>query len=120
MMFLWIAMMTKNIVDTMELVKIVVELPEKKPDPWFKETKEKDPNKEDENNSYKIIGKDKDKISHFAFKWKLFALVFILLPHLLVAFFIGYAGMKFLAMTGDPGVLIMKAMALKFILSFDK
>jgi uncharacterized membrane protein (DUF485 family) len=120
MMFLWFSMMTKEIVDCLESIKIIVWLPGEKPKAWFKEKKEKDPNKEDENNSYKVIGKDKDKISHFAFKWKLFALVFILLPHLLVAFFIGYAGMKFLAMTGDPGVLIMKAMALKFILSFDK
>merc|ERR1712100_678740 len=88
MMFLWIAMMTKNLVDTMELTKIIVELPEKKPTPWFKEAKEKDPNKEDENNSYKIIGKDKDKVNHMVFKWKLFCLLFILLPHLGLQVFI--------------------------------
>lgn len=120
MMFMWLAMMIKQVVDTLELIKIIVMLPEEKPTPWDKEDKDKDPNKEDENNSYKQIGKDKDKIASMAFKWQLFCLLFILLPQLGLEIFITTAGIRFLAMTGAPGRLIMKAMALKFILSFGK
>jgi len=123
MMFLWWSMMIKEVIDCCEILKLIVQFPASKPkDPSKKkgEKKKVDPNKELENDSFKIMGKDKEKINHMAFRWKLFAIIFILLPHIGCSLFIGYVGMKFLAMTGDPGRLIMKAMGLKFILGFDK
>lgn len=121
MMFLWFSMMVKHIFDTLELVAMVATLPTLKP------KKEKDPSAvkepkvvEDPDHMADKMGKEKDKLDHMQFQWKLFALVFILLPHLALAFYMTYVGMKFLASTGDPGTLIMKAMALKFVLMFDK
>merc|ERR1719502_954343 len=122
MMFIWYSLVIKEFMDCVFLMRLVAWFPASRPkDPSKgKAEKAKDPNKELENDSFKIMGKDKDKIDHMPFRWKLFTLIFLLIPHAGCLVFVGYAGMKFLAMTGAPGRLIMKAMGLRFILSFDK
>lgn len=123
MMFMWFGLMVKQILDNLLLVKMIIEFPTLKP------KKEKEPGaapvaKEPALNydfqSYDKMGKGPDKVNHMAFPWKLFVLLFILLPHLMLAAYMTMVGMKFLAATGDPGRLILKAMALKFVLGMDK
>lgn len=124
MMFLWFGMMMKNILDDLFLIQLIC---------WFPMTAPKDPSKkgekggggekkakDDPNKSYKMMGKKSEKINYMQTKWKLFALVFLMVPHVLCQFFITYSGVKFLAMTGDAGRLILKAMTLRFVLSFDR
>lgn len=124
MLFIWFSMMLKEIQSTLELVKIIMQLPAaaSKPDDYKppkpeelglpKEMKAANPGVQD-------MGKIPDKLDHMNFEWKLFALLFILLPHLFVSFYSAWVGMKFLAATGLPGKLLMKALALKFVLGFD-
>jgi len=119
MMFVWFCMMVEEFFHAMELIKIVVTLPTVKP----KSEKEKDPMKKPKpipNQSHLVMGKDKDKIDHFQFQWKIFLLFFLLVPQAALSIFIANVGKDFLASTGHPGRLILKAMALKFILSFSK
>jgi len=124
MMFMWFGLMVDLIISTCEKVSMLIQFPLSKGEV----PKINDPNKEKEEKvkldydyqSYDKMGKSPDKINHMAFKWKLFVLLFTMLPHLMLYFYMTYVGMKFLAATGDPGRLILKAMALKFVLGLDK
>jgi len=122
MLFLWYSMMLKQICDSLELVKMVVVWPVEKPKAAEKESKKVPKTKYagEPDNMATQMGKGPDKVDHMKFPWKLFVLLFILGPHLLISFYVTIVGTRFLASTGDPGTLIMKAMALKFVLMFEK
>lgn len=120
MMFLWYSMMSKELFDILDIIRMIVAFPSEKPVDPDKVKEDKDKLKSVADESFLIMGKSPDKIDHMKFHWKLFLLFFILVPEVMLVLFTTMVGVKFLAVTGDPGTLIMKAMALKFILMFKK
>jgi hypothetical protein len=126
MLFLWLALMMKHVWDGCQRLVMVAMWPSTKPKDEEKEGKKKDDKggakkkKPDYDHMKEAMGKEKDKVDHMNAQWKFFIIVFVLLPHLALAGIVTYVGVGFLVMTGDPGSLILRAMALKLVMLFDK
>lgn len=123
MLFLWLALMCQHTNHALTTIIMVATFPSTKPkDEDGKKKKKKDDKKKkvDPDHSNDIMGKESDKIDHMNTQWKFFLIVFILLPHAILALVVTYVGIDFLVMAGDPGMLVLRAMALKLVMTFDK